>query len=153
MVSLVNFVEKNEDVMNLIGLDNELEKLVLKRNELSVLSYEAQAYDDIEEELHKMEDSFSEKFGSYLEEVFYDVHSEFCPDSEVLMPIAYLARQYKVEGGKFAVDFEQGVCVDVDDYPNQDTKLVLIPKPTRIVLQINDKEHNVVWKPTINKQS
>lgn len=132
--------------MDIVALDNDLQKLVLKKNELSVMDYGNEAYDDLEEELHKMEDSFSEKFGSYLEEAFYDVHDEFCPDSDVLMPIAYLGKKYKVEGDKFDVDFTQGVYVEMDDYPDQETKLVLIPKPTRIILQITKDERNVVWK-------
>lgn len=131
--------------MDLVALDNELQKLVLKRNELSVMDYGNESYDDVEEELHEMEDEFSEKYGAYLEEAFYDVHDEYCPDSDVLMPIAYLGKQYKVEDGKFDVDFKQGVYVEMDDYPDQDTKLVLLPKPTRIILQINKGERNIVW--------
>lgn len=131
--------------MDIVALDNELQKLVLKKNQLSVMDYGNEAYDDVEEELHNMEDDFSEKFGSYLEEAFYDVHDEFCPDSDVLMPIAYLGKQYKVENGKFDVDFKQGVYVEMDDYPDQDTKLVLLPKPTRIILQITKEERNIVW--------
>ena len=131
--------------MDLIALDNDLQKLVLKRNELSVMNYGNKAYDGIEEELHEMEDDFSEKFGSYLEEAFYDVHDEYCPDSEVLIPIAYLGKKYKIDGDKFDVEFSEGVFVEMDDYPDQETKLVLLPKPTRIILQINKEERNVVW--------
>ena len=131
--------------MDLVALDNGLQKLVLKRNELSVMGYDNEAYDELEEELHDMEDDFSEKFGAYLEEAFYDVHDEFCPDSDVLMPIAYLGKKYQVEGKKFNVDFSQGVYVEMDDYPDQETKLVLLPSPTRIILQITKEERNVVW--------
>jgi len=132
--------------MDLVALDNDLQKLVLKKNELSVMDYGNEAYDDIEEELHQMEDDFSEKFGAYLEEAFYDVHDEFCPDSDVLMPIAYLGKKYKVEDGKFDVDFTQGVYVEMDDYPDQETKLILLPNPTRIMLQISQEDRNIVWK-------
>jgi hypothetical protein len=131
--------------MDLKALDKGLQELVLKRNELSVMDYGHEKYDDLEEELHNLEDDFSEKFGTYLEEAFYDVHDEFCPDSDVLMPIAYLGKKYKIEDGKFDVDQTQGVFVEMDDYPEQDTKLVLIPNPTRIVLQISKEERNVVW--------
>jgi len=132
--------------MDLVALNNDLQKLVLKRNELSVMGYDNEAYDDLEEKLHEMEDDFSERFGAYLEEAFYDVHDEFCPDSDVLMPIAYLGKQYKVEGSKFDVDFTQGVYVEMDDYPDHETKLVLLPSPTRIVLQITKDERNIVWR-------
>jgi hypothetical protein len=131
--------------MDLQALDNGLQEMVLKRNELSVMDYGHEKYDDLEEELHDLEDDFSKSFGAYLEEAFYDVHDEFCPDSDVLMPIAYLGKKYKVEDGKFDVDHTQGVYVEMDDYPEQETKLVLIPNPTRIVLQINKEERNVVW--------
>ena len=33
-------------------------------------------------------------YGDYIEEALRDVHDEFCPDSEVLLPIAYLANEY-----------------------------------------------------------
>ena len=131
--------------MDLVALDNGLQKLVLKRNELSVMGYDNEAYDDVEETLHDMEDDFSKKFGAYLEEAFYDVHDEFCPDSDVLMPIAYLGKKYQVKDEKFDVDFTQGVYVEMDDYPDQETKLVLLPNPTRIILQITKEERNVVW--------
>jgi hypothetical protein len=131
--------------MDLVALDSELQKLVLKKNELSVMDYGNEAYDDIEEELHDMEDDFSEKFGTYLEEAFYDVHDEFCPDSDVLMPIAYLGKKYEVKDEEFDVTFNEGVYVEMDDYPDLDTKLVLLPNPTRIMLQISKEERNIVW--------
>jgi hypothetical protein len=40
----------------------------------------------------------------------------------------------------------QGVQVDVDDYPQKKTRLVLIPKPTRIVLIVDENTQNVVWE-------
>jgi len=131
--------------MDLVALDNDLRKLVGKRNQLSEMDYGNEAYDDVEEELHDLEDDFSEKFGDFLEDAFYDVHDEFCPDSDVLMPIAYLAKKYIVDGEKYDVDFDQGVYVEVDDYLDQDTKLVILPNPTRIMLQINKEDRNIVW--------
>lgn len=131
--------------MDLTALDNDLKALILKKNELSEMGYDNESYDDLEEELHGLEDSFMEKYGEYLEDAFYDVHDEFCPDSEVLMPIAYLGKKYAVNGEQFDVDFSQGVYVEMDDYPGKETKLVMLPSPTRILLQIDKDTRETVW--------
>lgn len=131
--------------MDLKALDKDLNALILKRNELSMIDYANESYDELEEELHDMEDNFMENYGDYLEDAFYDVHDEFCPDSEVLMPIAYLGKKYITKGDKFDVDFSQGVYVEMDDYPGKETKLVMLPSPTRIVLQIDQNTRETVW--------
>ena len=132
-------------------LNEDLVSLVLKKNELSRLDYNDPAYDSVEEELHEMEDLFLEEYGKYLEDILKSVHEEFCPDNEVLLPIAYLANKYKVEqneNGKttFHVGLNEGVIVDVDNYSDKLTRLVLIPNPTRILLQIHNSHHEEVWK-------
>lgn len=133
-------------IMDVKALDKDLQQLILKKNELSKIAYSSDNYDDIEEQLHDLEDNFMEKHGDYLEEALYDIHDEFCPDSEVLMPIAYLAKKYIVKGDKYDVDFTQGVYVEMDDYPGKDTKLVFVANPTRILLQIDKDSRNVVWQ-------
>lgn len=132
--------------MDLKALDKDLQQIILKKNELNNLDYNSETYDDIEEQLHDMEDDFMEKYGDYLEDALYDVHDEFCPDSEVLMPIAYLAKKYIVDNDKFDVDYTEGVYVEMDDYPGKETKLVFVPNPTRILLQIDKDTREVVWQ-------
>ena len=132
--------------MDIAQLDNDLSQLALKKNVLSKLDYDNEEYDKVEEELHDLEDQFQDKFGDYLDEALSYVHDEFCADNEVLLPIAYLANEYKVEGETFDVTTDQGVLVDVDDFPGKTTRLVLIPSPTRIVLIVDETTREVVWK-------
>lgn len=127
-------------------LDADLTALVLKKIELSKLKYSDANYDEVEEELHDMEDDLTEEFGDYLEEVLNDVHDEFCPDNDVLLPIAYLANEYKEKDGGFDVAHDAGVIVDADDFPGKVTRLVIVPKPTRIILQCGTSHKEVVWK-------
>jgi len=109
------------------------------------LNYDDKKYDEVEEELHLLEDDFQEKYGEYLDDAFSYVHDEFCADDDVLLPIAYVANEYKIENGKFDVDINQGVLVDVDDYPGKSTKLVLVPSPPRILLLIDENTREVAW--------
>ncbi len=133
------------------NLNNKLVELVLKKNELDRLDYNDPEYDTVEEELHELEDQFVEKYGKFLEEVLKSVHEEFCPDNEVLLPIAYLANKYKVvqkDNGvtEFEVGLNEGVIVDVDNYSDKLTRLVLLPNPTRLLLQIHNSHAEEVWK-------
>lgn len=137
--------------MDTNNLNRDLVSLVLKKNELNRLDYNDPEYDTVEEELHEMEDRFIEDYGKYLEEVLKSVHEEFCPDNEVLLPIAYLANKYKVnQKGKgdpeFEVSLDEGVIVDVENYSDKLTRLVLVPNPVRLLLQIHNSHHEEVWK-------
>lgn len=116
--------------MDTKALDQALQEIVTKRGELEKLDYNNPKYDDLEEQLHDMEDDFQDEYGEYLEEALQNVHDEFCPDNDVLMPIAYLG---------------QGIPVEVDKLPGKDTRLVLYPAPTRIVLALGKDKQQVVW--------
>lgn len=116
--------------MDVKALDKSLVEILKKREELAKLDYNNPKYDDLEEELHDMEDEFQDEYGGYLEEAFQNVHDELCPDNDVLMPIAYLGK---------------GVPVEVDKFAGKDTKLVLATNPTRIVLSIGKDKEEVVW--------
>jgi hypothetical protein len=138
--------------MNVKDLDKSLTALIEKRNELSTLTYDNKDYDRLEEELHDMEDDFIEKYGEYLEAALEKIHDKLCPDNDVLLPIAYLAHKYN-KGGKnpdgttiYDVDYSEGVWVDVDKMPGKDTRLVLVPNPVRMLLLIDGKKKEVVWK-------
>jgi hypothetical protein len=133
--------------MNLKVLDKDVQELVKKRSELLNINYNNPKYDELEEKLHDEEDAFQEKYGEFLEEVLLDVHDEHCPDSDVLMPIAYLAKKYSIsKKGEYSVDANEGVFVETEKYPGLETKLVIIPNPIRIVLNISSDNQQVVWE-------
>jgi hypothetical protein len=132
-------------------MNDDLVNLVLKKNELYRLDYNNPEYDTVEEELHMLEDEFLKIHGKELEEVFKNIHDEFCPENEVLLPIAYLANKYKVKKRndgdiEFSVSLDEGVIVDVDNYSDRLTRLVMVPNPSRILLQINNSHSEEVWK-------
>ena len=116
--------------MDVKALDLALLNIVKKRDELSKLDYNNPKYDDLEEELHDLEDDFQDEYGEYLEQALQQVHDEYCPDNDVLMPIGYLG---------------QGVPVEVDKLPGKDTRLVLAPAPVRIILSVGKDKQQVVW--------
>lgn len=132
--------------MDVKALDKALQEIALRRNALKKIDYNNPKYDDLEEELHDLEDSLQVKYGEYLEEVLQDVHDKYCPDTDVLYPIAYLAKTYDInEKNEFAVAPTEGVFVEVDSIPGKDTKLVIVPNPTRVVLNIGKDKQQVVW--------
>jgi hypothetical protein len=116
--------------MDIKALDADLQAIEKKQAELGKLDYNNPKYDDLEEQLHDMEDDFQDKYGEYLEKALQDIHDEICPDNDVLLPIAYLGK---------------GVIVEVDKYPGKDTKLALLSNPTRIVLSVGKEKQEVIW--------
>ncbi|MDH5398987.1 MAG: hypothetical protein OEX02_12630 [Cyclobacteriaceae bacterium] len=126
-------------------LDKDFQALAKMKNTLADLDYNDEKYDDVEEKLHDLEDAFLENYGEFLEGVLESVHDEYCPDSDVLLPIAYMANKYIVtEDNQYQVSPKDGVFVEADDYPGN-VRLVMIPNPTRFVLNINGKMGEVVW--------
>lgn len=116
--------------MDVKALDRSLQEILEKREELGKLDYNNPKYDDLEEELHDLEDEFQDEYGDQLEEALQSVHDIHCPDNDVLLPIAYIGK---------------GVPVEVDKYAGKDTKLVLTPNPVRIILQVGKDKQEVVW--------
>lgn len=132
--------------MDVKALDKALQEIIKNRMELSKLDYNNPKYDDLEEGLHDLEDSFQDTFGEELENALQEIHDEYCPDSDVLVPIAYIAKQYSVSGkNEYTVTNSEGVFVEMDDYPGKDTRLVILPNPVRIVLNIGNDVQKVVW--------
>lgn len=128
-------------------LDQDLVKIIKVKNRLAEINYNDAEYDQVEEELHETEDDFLDKYGDYLDLVLKKVHERHCPDTEILLPIAYLAKKYitrKVDS-TFDVSPDEGVLVDADEYPGKLTRLVLVPNPTRLVLQISQNSREEVW--------
>lgn len=138
--------------MDFKALDNALLAIIEKKNQLSSLNYNDKNYDNLEEELHDLEDDFIEKYGDFFEDTLEDIHEKLSVDNEILLPIAYLANKY-TEVGKnsdgtpvYDVSAKEGVFVDSDKYPGKDTRLVLMPSPVRFVLLVDGKAKEEVWK-------
>ncbi|HSI90832.1 MAG TPA: hypothetical protein VK927_06910 [Adhaeribacter sp.] len=128
--------------MNANELNNSLISLIEKKQALSKLPYNDERYDEIEEELHDLEDEFNEEFGPYLEDVLEDVHAKLCPDTDVLLPTAYLPNNL---GGETSAE-KEGVWVDSDEFPGKEVRLILVPNPTRLILSVGKTIRKEVWK-------
>lgn len=138
--------------MDVDKLNQDFALIADKINELDEMDYSDERYDDLEEQLHDLEDQFLEGFGQELEEAISDVHDEFCPDNDVLLPSAYFAKNYirnqKDHKGRYSYDIEygEGVPVEVDDFPDQEVKIVLVPGPTRLIVTVGETAKQVAWR-------
>ncbi|MBC5775082.1 hypothetical protein H8S95_13475 [Pontibacter sp. KCTC 32443] len=129
--------------MNADTLNKDLVAILQKKEELNKLDYNDARYDDVEEELHDLEDDFNETYGDYLEEVLEDVHSKIKSDADILLPTAYLASS--VDGKELEEGEEsEGVWVESDKFPGVEMRLVLVANPPRILLILSDQER-VLW--------
>lgn len=132
--------------MNLQKLNTDLVEIVEKRIQLAELRYDDSQYDELEEQLHDLEDNFLKKYDDYLEDLLLDIHDEFCPETEVLSPIAYLAKNYvRKDSNNYDVLGDQGVWVEIEEIPEKEAHLVLLPNPLRVVLSTGNFK-KVVWK-------
>jgi len=132
--------------MELKELDQAIQEIAIRRNALSKIDYNNPKYDDLEEELHDLEDKVQVKYGDYLEEVLQDIHDKYCPDTDVLYPIAYFAKSYSInDKNEFSVGTKEGVYVEVDSIPGKETKLVIVPNPVRIILNVGSDKQQIVW--------
>jgi hypothetical protein len=136
--------------MDAKGLNKALVALVEKKNELSALTYNDTNYDLVEEQLHDMEDTFIDKYGKDLEAALEEVHDQYCSDSDVLLPTAYLAKKYikKAANGdvEYDVSHNEGVWVEADKFPKKEARLVIIPNPARILLMVGPNYKQEVWR-------
>jgi hypothetical protein len=127
-------------------LDKAIQEIAIRRNALKKINYNNPKYDDLEEELHDLEDALHVKYGEYLEDVLQEVHDKLSPDTDVLFPTAYLAKTYIIgSNNEFSVAPTEGVFVEVDSIPGKETKLVIVPNPLRIVLNVGKENQQVVW--------
>lgn len=131
--------------MNKEEINKALGELVVMKNKLAATSYDNKEYDKIEDSVHDLEDDFMENYGDLLTDVLGDVHEEYCPEDEVLNPIAYIANKYiEKENDEFSVSINDGVLVEVEKFGADEGRLVIIPNPLRIVLNL-EKQKVVVW--------
>lgn len=141
----------NFNIMDIDKLNSDLVELVSRRNLLASIDYNDEAYDQVEEEMHDFEDDFLEAYEDYLEAVFQSVHDKYCPDNDVLLPIAYVAKKYiekSDENGSvtYGVGPNEGVLVESDDFPKKNVRLLLVPSPTRLIMTVDNKDPKVVWE-------
>lgn len=140
------------EFMNAKLFNAALIDLAEKRIKLNQLDYSDEAYDAAEDDLHNAEDAFLSDYGDYLEDVLDDVHERVCSGTDVLIPTAYIAKNYVRKGESldgdplYEITSKEGVIVEADQYPNKTARLVFVPAPARLVLTINGKAKEIVWE-------
>ncbi len=138
--------------MNWEKIDQELTEIVQQRNQLSALEYSDANYDDLEEQLHDLEDDFNENYEEDLAPELEKIYAKLKSDSDVLLPTAYLANHYQemLPDAKGSITYEvsgkQGVPIESDELGKVDLRIVLVPNPIRFVLLINGKQLKELWK-------
>ncbi|WP_143961504.1 hypothetical protein [Litoribacter populi] len=138
--------------MDFDKLDEDLTAIVEKRISLSKITYADPKYDDIEEELHDLEDDLNEEFGPFLETQLEKIYDKLCPDNDVLLPSAYLANKYTpmLPDARGVVSYEvkgmEGVPVESEQFDGQDVRIILVPNPARFVMQINGVSLKDLWR-------
>lgn len=138
--------------MNWDKLDQELTEIVVKRIQLSGMNYSDEAYDDLEEVLHDLEDDFNEAYEGVFEKELDKIYSVLKSDTDVLLPTAYVANHYKelqadIRGiVSYEVTGLEGVPIDSEQFGSQDVRIVLIPNPARFVMLINGNPLKDLWR-------
>ncbi|WP_268033663.1 hypothetical protein [Algoriphagus sp. PAP.12] len=138
--------------MNWDKLDKELTEIVEKRNQLALMDYSDESYDDLEEAIHDLEDDFNEEYEEVIENQLEKIYSVLKSDTDILLPTAYIANKYKplLPDANGIVSYEvggqEGVPIESDQFDRQDVRLVLIPNPARIVMLINGRQLKDVWR-------
>jgi hypothetical protein len=138
--------------MNIKKFNADLIDLAEKRIRLNQIDYADELYDEVEDDLHSAEDEFLEVYGDYLEEILDDVHERVCSGTDVLIPTAYIAKNYIRKGETidgdplYEITSKEGVIVEADKYPDKTARLVLIPAPARLILTVGGKAKEVVWE-------
>ena len=138
--------------MNWEKIDQELTEIVQQRNQLSALEYSDENYDDLEEQLHDLEDDFNENHEEVLAPELEKIYTKLKSDSDVLLPTAYLANHYQemLPDAKGSITYEvsgkQGVPIESDELGKVDLRIVLVPNPIRFVVLINGKQLTELWK-------
>lgn len=137
--------------MKITEMNKTLNELVEKRNQLATLSYSDPKYDDLEEILHDLEDDFLDEYGDYFEKILTEIHDKDFPESDVLSPIAYLAKKYVVKTSHsdgtidYNIPAKDGVWVEAYSMPTKNVRLVLLPNPPRFVMHVEGGTSKEVW--------
>lgn len=132
--------------MDIKALDKALQEIAKRRVELAKVDYNNPKYDELEEQLHDLEDSLQDNYGDFLEGALQEVHDKYAPDTDVLYPIAYLAKTYTVsDKNEYSVTETEGVFTEIEGQPSKTTKLVILPNPPRIILNGGKEKQQVLW--------
>ncbi len=132
-------------------LNKALLSLIKRRNELRKMGYDHPDYDQAEEDLQDAEQTFLDIYGDYLDEALTYIHETYCPESDALLPTAYIPRQYKayhdpdLDIETFEVGDTDGVTIDLTDFPNLEARLLLLPSQPRFVIVSAAGEQEVWW--------
>lgn len=133
--------------MNLDKLNQAFTRIVEKKLELSKLPVESEEYRILLTELNTLIRDFMSDYGSLIEEALFNVHDEYCPDCDIMRPLAYIASEYIKKNDRMIAPQGEGIPVFCDDYPDLDARLVFEPNPMRLVLQgVNQPFREVVWQ-------
>ena len=141
----------NYEGMDIDKLNDDFAKIAELVIQLDSMDYSDEKYDDLEEELHDLEDDMMEEFGDYLEEAIEGVYKNLCPDNDVLLPTAYIAKHYtrkqKDNQGRYSYDVEyrEGIPIESDKFPDQEVYLSLVPGATRLVVSVGETAKQTVW--------
>lgn len=136
--------------MNTKALELAIAQIMDKRMQLGILVPEAPDYYRCKQELHTLEQHFQHEHGKQVKEILLDVYDELTPDTPINEPLDYIAKTASAvrtgpEGKIYEVDATQGAAVYVDDYPHKPTRLVLLPNPLRVQLNVDARQQEVVW--------
>lgn len=137
--------------MDLDKLNDDFAKIAEMVNQLDSVDYSDEKYDDVEEELHDLEDTLMEDFGDYLEDAIQGVYDNLCPDNDVLIPTAYIAKHYvrkqKDAHGRhsYDVNYGEGIPIETDKFGDQEVYLSLVPGGTRLVVSVGESTKQTVW--------
>lgn len=138
--------------MDFDKLDKELSEIVELRIKLTKITYADPEYDDIEEELHDLEDDLNEAYGDVLEGKLEDIYATLVSDNDVLLPSAYLANKYipmqpDARGiVTYDVQGNEGVPIESEQFDGQDVRIALVPNPARFVMVINGRSLKDLWR-------
>ncbi len=133
--------------INAQAIDKALAELILARQQAATSSA---ASVELKEKLRKLENNFQLEHGENLRTILEEVYDDLSPDAELEAPLNYLANSYEVAGenelgATFKVNHDEGVLIDVDEYGDQPAKLVIIPNPLRVILNVEDNSQEEVW--------
>ena len=88
--------------------------------------------------------NFVRKYRSILDDAIFEIYDDLCPDDEMHSVENYIARHYELKNGAFDAPMDEGVLVNLDDFPFTQGRIVILPDPLRIVLQNPDTVHREV---------
>lgn len=137
--------------MDIDKLNDDFAKIAECVIQLDSMDYSDEKYDDVEEELHDLEDAMMDEFGDYLEDAIQGVYENLCPDADVLLPTAYIAKHYirkkKDNLGRhsYDVEFGEGIPIESEQFGDQEVYLSLVPGATRLVVTVGESAKQTVW--------